>query len=557
MSAETISPKQPALAAEPGADTGKSRASLLSQVLLAMAVLFVLVRALPFLSIPIYRDQATYLLVGDGLLHGKQLYRDLWDNKPPGIFIVYAGIAKAFGRVTWSIGVVDILLLLIISYLLFRFTEPFLGRSGAAIAVMVQASMCGEMRYYWMGQPETFQVVCVLAGYLLMARRGRWCKSSSFAAGLLFGYAFLLKYNAVAFLPFFLVLPFLAAGDLDRKPPRVSFSISWRSWLTKAAFLLAGLAAAIGIVMAWIILKGAWPAMKEAQFEVLPRYAAMAIERDRPYWLAAIIRTKNDLGVWNLGATVAGLVVAWGRRDLKRFAPVFLALSVAFMAAAVQIRFHDYYFQPCYPFLAAVWAYLAVSVFEGFHALARNFGQRGWRLAAVLVWLVFAQAAFWPLPGEFNKLTMRYEELGEWRAARLAFYSNYPRQMNTEHFQGLFGVIDYLQKNARSGDGVYAWSLNSLIYYLTGHEPPTRFVSDLPVISRWSPPSWRTELMRDLTRSQPRFIVVARGDQIPFVTYVNLDSEEYLKTFPELDSFLTKDYKPAADFEGFVVYRRG
>jgi hypothetical protein len=557
MNPETISPPQPVLADVAETVTGAARASLFSRVLLAIAVLFVLARALPFLSFPIYRDQATYLVVGGGLLQGKQLYRDLWDNKPPGIFILYAGIAKLFGRVTWSVGVLDILLLLIISYLLFRFTEPFLGRSGAAIGVMVHASMCGEVRYFWIGQPETFQVVCVLAGYFLMARRGRWCRASSLVAGLFFGYAFLLKYNAVAFIPFFLILPFLDTSGLDREPPRLSFSISWRSWLTKAAFLVAGFVGVVGVVLAWIVLKGAWPAMKEVQFEVLPRYAAMAIERDRPYWLAAIIRTKNDLGVWNLWATVAGLVMAWMRRDLKRFAPVFLALLVAFIAAVMQIRFHDYYFQTCYPFLAAIWAYLAVSIFEGARALAKKFRQRGWRLACGLVWIVFANVIFWPLPDEFNKLTMRYEELREWRADPVAFYSNYPRQLNTEHLQGVFEVIYYLQKNARPGDGVYAWSLNCLIYYLTGHQPPTRFVSSLPIMSLWSPPSWRAELMRDLVKSQPRFIVVARGDQIPFVTYVYLDSEEYLKTFPEFDSFITNYYEHVADFDGFVIYRHG
>ena len=557
MNPETISPPQPVLADVAETATGEARASLFSRVLLAIAVLFVLARALPFLSFPIYRDQATYLVVGGGLLQGKQLYRDLWDNKPPGIFILYAGIAKLFGRVTWSVGVLDILLLLIISYLLFRFTEPFLGRSGAAIGVMVHASMCGEVRYFWIGQPETFQVVCVLAGYFLMARRGRWCRASSLVAGLFFGYAFLLKYNAVAFIPFFLILPFLDTSGLDREPPRLSFSISWRSWLTKAAFLVAGFVGVVGVVLAWIVLKGAWPAMKEVQFEVLPRYAAMAIERDRPYWLAAIIRTKNDLGVWNLWATVAGLVMAWMRRDLKRFAPVFLALLVAFIAAVMQIRFHDYYFQTCYPFLAAIWAYLAVSIFEGARALAKKFRQRGWRLACGLVWIVFANVIFWPLPDEFNKLTMRYEELREWRADPVAFYSNYPRQLNTEHLQGVFEVIYYLQKNARPGDGVYAWSLNCLIYYLTGHQPPTRFVSSLPIMSLWSPPSWRAELMRDLIKSQPRFIVVARGDQIPFVTYVYLDSEEYLKTFPEFDSFITNYYEHVADFDGFVIYRHG
>ena len=62
--------------------------------------------------------------------------------------------------------------------------------------------------------------------------------------------------------------------------------------------------------------------------------------------------------------------------------------------------------------------------------------------------------------------------------------------------------------------------------------------------------------MRDLRRSQPRFIVVARGDQLPILTYVNLDSEKYLKTFPEFDSFIATNYKSVADFDTFVVYRR-
>jgi hypothetical protein len=62
--------------------------------------------------------------------------------------------------------------------------------------------------------------------------------------------------------------------------------------------------------------------------------------------------------------------------------------------------------------------------------------------------------------------------------------------------------------------------------------------------------------MRDLRRSQPRFIVVARDDRLPVLTYVNLDSDKYLKTFPEFDSFITNQYKSVADFDTFVVYQR-
>jgi len=556
MNPEIVSPTQPVPTGVAGTKAGEARTSLLSRALLALAVLFVVVRALPILSFPMGRDQATYLVVGKGLLEGKQLYRDLWDIKPPGIFIVYAGIAKLFGRAMWSVAMVDILLLLLISYLLFRFTEPYLARAGAALAVMVHASMHGEMAYFWITQPETFQVACVLAGYLLMKRRGRWWEASSFVAGLLLGYACWLKYNGVAFLPFLLFLPFLDTSGLDREPPRVSLSIPWRNWLARAALLLAGLAAAIGIVLAWIVFKGAWPAMKEAQFELLPRYAAMAVQRRPHYLLSVFARTNYFLGEWNLWATLAGLLVAWMRRDLRRFAPVFLAALTAYAAVVMQVRFHDYYFQTCYPFFAAIWAYLVVSIYEGTCVLARNLRQRGWRLAAGLVWIVFAEGVFWPLPGEFNKLTMRYEELREWRADPETFYSNYPRQLPVEFLRGQFDVIHYLEKNGRPSDGVYLWSADCAIYYLSGHQPPTRFLSDSHMMSLWSPVSWREELMRDLRNAQPRFIVVARGDQLPFLTYVNLDSENYLKIFPKLECFITENYEPVADFDSFIVYRR-
>ena len=181
---------------------------------------------------------------------------------------------------------------------------------------------------------------------------------------------------------------------------------------------------------------------------------------------------------------------------------------------------------------------------------------RGWKLAAGLVWIVFAQAIFWPLPAEFSDLTIRYEELREWRADPVAFYSNYPRQLPFELLRGQFEVIHYFEKNATPRDGIYLWGSNCLIYYLSGHQAPTRFVSNLGIISLWAQPSWREELIRDLRKARPRFIVVTRDDALPTITYVNLDSESYLKTFPQLEGFIASNYSPVADFETFVVYRR-
>ena len=80
-------------------------------------------RVLPALRFPIGRDEATYCVIAQGMLRGQVLYRDLWDNKPPGIFYIYAVIVKLFGPVMWSVGIVDVLWLLAISVCIFYFAK--------------------------------------------------------------------------------------------------------------------------------------------------------------------------------------------------------------------------------------------------------------------------------------------------------------------------------------------------------------------------------------------------------------------------------------------------
>jgi hypothetical protein len=72
-----------------------------------------------------------------------------------------------------------------------------------------------------------------------------------------------------------------------------------------------------------------------------------------------------------------------------------------------------------------------------------------------------------------------------------------------------------------------------------------RLLSNLGFVST-RPPSWREELVRDLEHSPPRFIVIVRGDELPSITYTELDSQHYLRV-PRLDSFISSRYSPAAD----------
>ena len=137
-------------------------------------MLFAVIRALPIFTYPLSRDQGTYLTMGKSLLHGSVLYRDLWDNKPPGTFYLYGLIGKLFGTRMWFAAAVDLLLLLLVSWCIFRFTERYLGPAAAAVAVTVHAVWHVETAYIFTPQPEFVQLPLVFLAYFLVAGFGSW-----------------------------------------------------------------------------------------------------------------------------------------------------------------------------------------------------------------------------------------------------------------------------------------------------------------------------------------------------------------------------------------------
>ena len=527
-----------------------------SRVWLAAALAYVAFRAIPNLCYPMGRDQATYCVIGQGLLEGKQLYRDLWDNKPPGIFYIFAVIVKAFGTVMWSVGLVDILWLLIISYFVFRFTERYLGTGAAVVATVVNVTWHVWAGYWEAAQTETFLMLFVFISFFLVAKGGPRSRLQLVAAGLLLGAAFWLKYNAIVFLPLILILPFLDTSGLDEKPRRVDFTISWRAWLPKVAVFAAGFGVTVAVVLGQFLLANSWEALKQVQFEVLPRYSAMALERTPYYPIWGIVQTEYVLGLWTEMATLVALLVALRERELKKFGPVLLSAGIGYLCTASQVRFHAYAFETAYPFFAMVWGYLAVQILQVFQTAARKFAARKWKLARVLLWVLFVNLVAWPVRVEVISVVLRYRMLAEWAREGESFYSSYPWPNPISHFPDQMRVIDYLREHSTAQDQVFVWGSEPLIYFLTQRPYPSRFISNLALVSPWSPPEWRRELVRDLENSLPRYLVVARDDEVPYIAYNDLDSEKYLEVYPDLDIFITDHYEAAVDLEYFVIYRR-
>jgi hypothetical protein len=164
---------------------------------------------------------------------------------------------------------------------------------------------------------------------------------------------------------------------------------------------------------------------------------------------------------------------------------------------------------------------------------------------------------FWPLRAEAQTLAERYRELNAWRCNPDVFFLNYPAiRLTVDNLGGQLQVIQALGRLSAPGDGVFVWGTAPLIYYMTGRRPPTRFISAVGLVSPWCPPAWREELVRDLEKSPPAFIVVAQHDNIEMLTYTPLDSEQYLSVYPRLAHFISGSYDFKAAFPDFKLYCR-
>jgi len=422
--------------------------------------------------------------------------------------------------------------------------------------VVVNASWHVWAGYWQAAQAETFLMVFVLASFFLMAGEGRWLRLRLGAAGALFAAAFWTKYNSLAFLPLVVLLPYLDAGRLDAEPRRLSLLISGRQWLRKAGIFAVSFGAVVAAVLAYFLAVGSWAAFQEDQFQVMPSYAAMALERTPHYWLWALNQTVTVLGPWTEAATAAALLLAWKSRDLKRLAPIVVAAALGYASLAVQVRFHAYAFETCNPFFAMVWGYVVLRIYEWFRALACSFAARGWRVARVLLWVVFANVMFWPVPEQAINVAAHYQALGAWWRQPEVFYASYPWPNPISHFPDQMRVIAYLRQQVKPGESVFVWGSEPLIYFLTGTRQPTRFVLNLPLVSPWSPPAWREQVVHDLQTAPPRFLVVARDDAIPYIAYHSWDSEEFLRFYPELAVFIADHYESVKHLKNFEIYRR-
>ncbi len=139
----------------------------------AIAAVFLLTAVVTRLSAfgnPLFHvDDQFYLLVGQSMLHGQLPYVDIWDRKPLGLFLIYAGIAALGGsgipQYQIVAGLFALATALVIQRIASRLTNT-LGSTLAGVAYLVMLPLFGGQG----GQSPVFYNLFISGAVLLAIR---------------------------------------------------------------------------------------------------------------------------------------------------------------------------------------------------------------------------------------------------------------------------------------------------------------------------------------------------------------------------------------------------
>jgi hypothetical protein len=503
------------------------------------------------------RDQGSFSVIASMILDGKLPYVEAWDVKPPGIYFLYAGIRALLGnsmhavRVAEALGFVSIFLAFAI------FSRRHLGTARPGILAGALAVFAHVRLEFWnTAQPESFGAIAVVWALVLAdyESRGKSTRDRRrqvlawFGSGLLYGLAGLLK-------------PPLGGGVL------VSLGIvGWRRWRSASAgrhgrSLLAPIAAfaggfllPLGLTAGIFAARGALGDLVRAVFVYVPHYTQLSLRGEWVVGLAyyAFVQWLVKFSTYNLlGVALLISLPPVNRREREAVLHVTGIVAVLLCGVAVQAKFFGYHFGAALPLggLLAGWGiwklwlrarstlvgiagvFLLLFVLHDARVSAQEIGNMFWVRCAQRI------------------EALRHPE--ERRGIDEQLYSTGDMDLRAIH-----EVAEWIAAKTPRDASIYVWGFEPLIYELTGREPASRFVFNIPQRVSWGQEEARRALLEDLVSSPPEVVVIEHGDVFVSVTGNEKDSAATLLEFPELFEYLESSFEPAYQVEGFTVLRR-
>ena len=525
---------------------------------------------IPSVAQPAGADQGLYAYVGQRILAGEQPYRDAWDQKPPGIHFLYAGLWFLWPHES-IVPVADLAAAAATAVLLLAVGTILGGKAAGAASALLYLFLANPAMTRLGGvrirsQAETFIALLVTAAVLHAAVRWRrqglivrpsrvvdLFRSPAFApviAGALVGVAVVFKYTAVTYALPVAVLLSLPPRGLAGRPAPVSWQTVATALARRGALVGLGLALPVAAMIAHFWLHGA---LEDLRLATLTYNVAYSGETYASVWHALAylvtfpIRQARLDPLWfagGLGCTA--LIYCGWRRPHLWIAPLWVA-AAALAIAVNGSRGLPQYFVQAAPALALAAGLGAAVASRGLRPMVRT----------ILI-LVIAVGA-WRV-GDFPRgVDYTFYDLQGLTGAldRDTYLARYGGADTGAKYSalGVHRLVDYVDAHTKRDDRIFVFGFAPWAYVGSGRASASRWFWSRPVIVGFEQDrpgyGWKG-VLDDLERARPALVVLQRRDWDP----VETNSDVYFMARPELASWLTTHYDRSTEIHNFVIWTR-
>ena len=527
-------------------------------MLAAVAAVAALALRVPSIAEPLGIDQSLWASAVRAMARHQLLYRDVWEQRPPGIYFTYLTGFRVFGWTPAAVAWMDILASAATTFLLFAIVRRLSSVTTGAIAAALYATLTMPGWLYRhdgfleRSVCETFIVVCVaLAAWCAV----RWREAAgsagskspalhlAFGVGLFGGAAVVFKPNAGLYLPALLLWMWFY------RPASITARDAVRAFIV--AVLAAMVAPALTLVWLWrldLIADARVAVLDFNRFYVSQGLTlrGYALDFSKAIWL----RMKTD-PLWLAGG-IGSLVVAWelARRRALDALPGLAVLWGGAAALVIMVNgarlFNTYFIQAFAP-LAVLATWLLIEQARG------SIARRVLSAAAVTLMLtVLVQRHYVARVYEFARA-----DVGAMRGTidRSAYLDRFGGYANDRGYSARANeeLASYVRQHTTPEDRIFLFGINGAgVYFLADRVPAHRFLRvNFFVPSEFPNPAFTLgAVVADLAARRPRYLIFEE-------LHSSSEMGTMVDSLPSRDEIkrLLEPYRLDATIEDFSLYR--
>jgi 4-amino-4-deoxy-L-arabinose transferase-like glycosyltransferase len=461
--------------------------ALYDKILVAVGVLIVLLPISPLNIVQPARDSGVFLYVGWRMLHGDIPYLDVWDHKPPMIFLINALGLLIGGGSIWGVWLVELLLLFFAAVLGFTLIKRYLGSLPAIFALSLWLL---SLTFVINGGNLTTEYTLIIQFASLWLAVEAEEKGYFFWRGYLIGVlaaiAFLTKQNAIG-IPLAILLYLLISRVRTRQVKTLVRAL--------LVILLGGLSVLI-LVLLFFVLTGAFEAFWDAAFAYNFIYVSTSLAEHFEGSVNGIrLLSNTGLAQFALLGWAAGLTLLLFKKKLPHH--IVAPLSIALLALPFEL------------------------ILVGMSGKA----YKHYYMALLPIFSIFASLAFWFILARLSDLPAG-KKAGIFftiAAIILLLFSpavDYYRLTKTYKNPSDTLVAERIQEVTEEGDSVLLWGAETVTNFTARRRSPSRFVYQYPLYTEGYADQQKIEdFFADIVKDKPRLIIDSRNPLTPLYQF--------------------------------------